>query len=505
MQKKTQSIWLNNAKGPDFPALKGNIHVDVAIIGAGMTGLTAAWILKNSGKKVAVIEKNKIIHGESGMTTAHLTEIPDGGCRELIQTFGIEKAKQVIASQRAAIHKIKSIIETLAIDCSWEHLPAYLYAETTEQLEYLRKEITAFKLLGINAEMEPEVPLPYPTEGGIRVENQAQFNPAIYLSALAGKIHGDGSVIFENSLVENFKENKDCRVITATGSVTAQNVIWATHVPVSNLVLIQTKLAAYRSYAVAVPAPMPLRGLFWDINDPYHYIRNQRINGADFLIVGGEDHKTGSEKDTASRFQALENFTFNHFHTFDFTHRWSGQIIETVDGLPYIGRNAFSKKSFVATGFSGTGMTFGTLSAMIISDIILGHENSWESIYSPSRITLSSLPVYLRENKDFPAHLTCDYLKKHHDTLNDLKPGEGRIVGSGLSSKAVSCDENGTVHVLSAICPHLGCLVGWNSAERTWDCPCHGSRFNQNGQVVNGPAHTNLKPAEQAMHMRDKV
>lgn len=503
--QKIQNLWLCTENHTSYPKLQESKQVDVAIVGGGITGITAAWILKKAGKKVALLEKNRLMSGETGFTTAHITEILDTPYQDLMQRFGIEKMRQVVASKRASIRKIASIIRELNIACEFEFVPGFRYAESKSQIEELRMEVMTLKMLGVSAELVSKISIPYAHTAALHVPKQAQFNPVIYARAIAEKIPGEGSFIFENSLVSKFDENEN-RLETDQGTIYADNVIWATNVPVSNRVFIQTKLAAYRSYAIAALAEKNLeKGLFWDMQDPYHYIRTQKINYRgtlqEFLIIGGEDHKTGKEENTFLPYERLEDFASNHFGPIQIPFRWSGQIIESVDGLPYIGLNAFSKHFYIATGFSGNGITFGTLSAMILSDLILGRPNEWVKIYSPSRVTLSAAPNYLSENKDFPTHLACDFLAHHPDKLSEIPAGEGRLIGEGHHCAAVYRDQQGELHGFSAICPHLGCLINWNKAERSWDCPCHGSRFDCRGNVLNGPAHTGLKPiAAEKLH-----
>lgn len=280
-----------------------------------------------------------------------------------------------------------------------------------------------------------------------------------------------------------------CRVHTENGAcVTADRVILATNAPL-NKVLLQTKIAHYRSYAVSGPVATAPHGLFWDLDDPYHYIRNHRFDDVLHLIVGGEDHKTGQKADTEGSFERLSSYA-KRFGLTSIASRWSGQIIEPVDGLPYIGLNAASHRTYVATGYSGNGMTFGTLAAMILSDACLGRKNPFAELYDATRFKpLASLSSYISENLDFPMHLIRDAIKPPEvRSIDEIKPGEGAIARVGKERLAVYRREDGAVVALSPICTHLGCHVSFNKAEKTWDCPCHGSRFNTQGEVVNGPA-----------------
>jgi Rieske Fe-S protein len=287
--------------------------------------------------------------------------------------------------------------------------------------------------------------------------------------------------------------------VTGQGHVIARDVIVATHAPFKN-VLLQTKIAAYRSYVLALrlkDGVEPPDGLFWDTADPYHYIRGQATDAGNLLIVGGEDHKTGQEDDTLARFEALLAFTAERFKVASVQYRWSSQVIEPVDGLPSIGRDPGSNHVYVATGYSGTGMTFGTLAGMIHSDLILGRANPYQDLYDPKRLmATASIIELVKENVDYPVHLVKDRLKataSASSSLAELRKGEGRILELAGEKTAVYRDDQGLLHAVSPVCTHLGCLVGFNKAEKTWDCPCHGSRFDKDGKVLDGPA---LKPLE---------
>jgi Rieske Fe-S protein len=286
-------------------------------------------------------------------------------------------------------------------------------------------------------------------------------------------------------------EGEPCLITTDKGTIKAKDVIVASNVPTTNRIMLQTKLANYRTYCIAVRErePRDLRGLFWDIDDPYHYVRSAEFNGVPHLIIGGEDHKTGQGEDTTLHFQKLEDWAHERFDIDHVTHRWSGQVVETVDGLPYIGRNSLSDHIFVATGFSGTGLTFGTVSAMLISDLILGVENPWTEIYQATRVKpLAGIKDYLAENIDFPSHLIGDRVSPAKETdTHRLRENQGAIVRIGGEKVAAYRDPQGELHVLSPVCPHMGCYVHWNEAETSWDCPCHGSRFSPTGHLLNGP------------------
>jgi len=505
MVTPTRSLWLDTAptlpQDTHFPALDRDLEVDVAIVGGGIAGITAALLLKRAGKTVALVEKDRIAGGETGNTTAHLTEAIDTGYKTVSSDFGADGARLVAGSSRDSIAHIERLIAEHRIDCGFKRLPAYLYAEDDQGVETLREEEEHARRAGVEVAFTSDVPLPFPVKGALRFPNQAAFHPTEYILPLACAIPGDGSHVFEDTHAHRFEDGEPCRLTTSGGVITARDVLVLANVPVNDTVLLITKLYAYRTYAVGARVEEELPGLFWDTADPYHYTRTQRTRDGVVLFAGGEDHKTGTDDDTEARYRGLEVYAREKFGSLGvqaIDYRWSGQVIETADGLPYIGQNPIDGHVWVGTGFSGNGMTFGTLAAMILSDLVLGRENAYANLYWPSRVKpLASAATYLSENVDFPRYFIQDRLLRANvegDSVEDVKPGEGRIISLGGEKLAVSRDEHGAVHTLSPICTHLACDVSWNGAERSWDCPCHGSRFAPDGAVLNGPA---TKPLEQ--------
>lgn len=490
----TESLWMDTSAGPAFPRLEqSGLHVDVAIIGSGITGTSAALLLKNAGKRVAVLDAQRVASGVSGRTSAHLTQVLDARYHQISRKFGQEGAKLVAESTGAAIDLVERWVSELRIDCDFERLPGYLFTEHAADVDELGRELEACRKAGLSAEFAAP-PLPFPTKAALRFANQAQFHPRRYLLPLLGRIPGDGSHVFEGSRVLAIDEGEPCRVHTEAGpTLSAERVIVATHAPL-NRVLLQTKLAHYRSYVVSGPVSHAPYGLFWDTADPYHYVRAHRVDAGYHLIVGGEDHKTGQEPDTEAALERLIAYA-SRFGLGAVTHKWSAQVIEPVDELPFIGANAGMRRVYVATGFSGTGLTFGTLSAMILSDACLGRHNRFAALYDATRIKpLASLGSYLSENVDYPLHLLSDALRPPDaKSVEEIRRGEGKIVRVNGERLAVYRDELDALHAVSPVCTHLGCMVRFNTTEKTWDCPCHGSRFRVDGSVVNGPA---VRPLE---------
>jgi len=492
VQQQSTSLWDATASSPEYPALQGDLHADVVIVGAGITGLTAALLLAEKGRRVAVIEKETIASGETGNTTAHLTVAIDARYHYVKRHYSKEEAKLVADASRASLEKIAELVERYAIDCHFKRVPGYLYTEKRKYVAELKSEAAAAREAGLEAQYVNTVPLPFETRGGILWPDQAQFHPREYIAALARHAAAAGVQIFERTFASKVERGL---VETEHGKVTADAVFMATNVPIQGFTHVHLKAAAYRTYAIAFQqdGPHP-HGLFWDTADPYHYTRWQETDAGTFLIVGGEDHRTGEEEDTEGCFDRVASYTRQYFGEHQERYRWSGQVIEPHGGLPLIGG---TDDVYVSTGYAGQGMTFGTVGAMLVSDLILGIENPWKDLFDPNRnrphVTTKE---FITENAHFPAHLLSDRL-----TLADVEAksteavanGEGKILKIDGKKVAAYRDDHGALHCLSPICTHMKCDVAWNSAERSWDCPCHGSRFTPTGDVLNGPAHEPLE------------
>jgi len=506
MPNYTNSVWSEATPAPPYAPLAGNATVDVAVVGGGVTGITAALLLARAGRRVAVIEARRIGKGESGKTTAHLTEALDIPYHQLISRFGVEGARLAAKGQRAAIERIAAFAAECAIDCDFQRLSGFAYAETRAERGALEREAAAAHRLGLNATLVERAPLPFPITGALRFDDQASIHPRAYLQGLERAFVALGGRIFEDTQVVAIDEDEPCRVISDRGVVAARDVIVAAHVPIVNRVLLHAKLAAYRTYVLGIDLTGDAGigdGLYWDLAEPYHYIRAHTIGGRRFLIVGGEDHKVGDADDTTAPFARLESFVRVRFgrDVAPTDYRWSGQIVVSADGLPYVGRNSMSHDVFVATGYGGNGITQGTLAAMVLTDEICGLPNPLGELLDATRIKpLASAGAVLTENLDFPKHLLTDRLSGRGDdgagALAAIPPGEGRVVSLEGERLAVYRNGNGQLGALSPKCTHLGCLVHWNTTEKSWDCPCHGSRFDPHGRVLNGPAVNALEARE---------
>jgi glycine/D-amino acid oxidase-like deaminating enzyme/nitrite reductase/ring-hydroxylating ferredoxin subunit len=498
-----QSVWAATAAMPVFPPLEGNVHVDVAIIGAGIAGLTTAYLLARAGKRVAVIDDGPVAGGMTQMTSAHLTNQLDDRYYELEKIHGREAARLAADSHTAAIDRIETICKQEQIDCDFTRVDGYLFLAENDDRDTLELELEAAHRVGLHAvELLERAPFPsFDTGPCLRFPNNAQFHPLKYLDGVSRAIVHEGGRIYCGSHADRIEGGVPTVVHVGRHVVTANAVVVATNVPVNDRVAIHTKQAPYMTYVIAarLPAGAAPQLLSWDTGDPYHYIRFYD----DLLILGGEDHKTGQAADAPERFARLEAWArarFPMMGTVEFN--WAGQVMETQDYLAFIGRNPMDHDNiFVATGDSGMGLTHGTIAGMLLSDLILGLPNPWEKLYDPSRVRVRAAGDFARENANVALQYTDWVTGGDVSSADEIAPGTGAILRRGLEKLAVYRDEQGNVHERVAACPHLGCVVHWNRAETTWDCPCHGSRFDRYGKVINGPANRDLAPAERS---RDK-
>jgi glycine/D-amino acid oxidase-like deaminating enzyme/nitrite reductase/ring-hydroxylating ferredoxin subunit len=420
---------------------------------------------------------------------------------ELERLHGEKGARLAAESHSAAIDSIETIVAKENINCDFERLDGYLFVPPGESTNILDKELEATHRAGLKkVERVRRAPLPdFDTGPCLRFPGQAQFHPLKYLHDLSKAIEAKGGRLFNRTHAVEFKDGSPGAVKTSKGHViSAGAIVVATNTPVNDRVAMHTKQAAYRTYVIGVRVPKEsvTRALYWDTPDPYHYVRLQDAAAHEVLIVGGEDHKTGQADDADERFDRLEAWTRQRFPTAaEVEFRWSGQIMEPVDSLAFIGRNPGDQNIYVVTGDSGNGMTHGTIAGLLLTDLILGRKNNWESLYDPSRVSLRATLEYAKENLNVAAQYGDYATTGDIDQLREIAAGTGALIRHGLKKTAVYRDDHGTLHKFSAICPHLGCILDWNSKEKTWDCPCHGSRFSAHGKVLNGPANTNLEPA----------
>lgn len=497
------SLWQATSDVPLYGPLQSHIEVDVCVIGGGVAGLTTAYLLAIEGKKVCVLEDFEIAGGQTGRSSAHLSPVLDRRYAELETLYGRENIRFVLQSHQAAISKIEEISLRENIACDFSRVEGYLCAMADDE-KTLRREMETLMKAGM-ADVTLTSPPPWGNfSAALRFSNQGQINPVAYISGLATACEHKGVQIYCQTHVADIRGGLPANVLTRAGfRVTADDVVVATNTPVNNTVALHTKQMPYRTYVVAAPIPKNSveKALYWDTEDPYHFVRLQDVDDEqDLLIVGGEDHKTGQQQYPESCFTRLEEWTRQRFpQVRSFSHRWSGQVMEPIDGLAFIGHNPVDRKNiYVITGHSGNGMTYSTLGAMLVTDLIQGRSNPWEAVYEPSRMKIRSFTEFVKENVNTVAQY-MDWISFHPaaETRN-LTPGEGMVVNLGARKVAVYRTPSGGLEMHSAVCPHLKGIVRWNSAEKSWDCPCHGSRFDCHGRVIEGPANeglAELKPA----------
>ncbi|MBC5991495.1 FAD-dependent oxidoreductase [Pontibacter cellulosilyticus] len=499
-------FWVKDVSFMDTHKLNDNLTCDVCVVGGGIAGLTTAYLLSKEGKRVVLLEAKNIGGGETGRTTAHLSNALDDRFSNLINLFGKDGARLACQSHARAIDMIEKIAQEESIDCDFHRVNGYLFANSRSQEEELMKELEALQQIGWrDVIMRKECPVVSLTAlPCIQFPEQGRFHVMKYMGGLLKAFIEKGGQVYTDTKVVEFNSGTVTTVMTEDRhTVAANHLVVATNTPVNDMVTMHTKQAPYRTYAIgiAVPKGAVPDALYWDMEDSYHYIRLQgaeeRGAATDLLIVGGEDHKTGHDDHPEKHFYALERWARLKFPMAEEVEfRWSGQVYEPVDKLAFIGRNpGDSKNVYIATGDSGHGMTHGTIAGMLITDLIMGRKNEWEKIYDPSRISLKSAGTFIKENADVAAQM-ADYVTPGEvSDPSEVMPGTGRLMRKGASKVAVYCDADGVRHECSAVCTHLGCIVHWNNVEKSWDCPCHGSRFDPYGKVVTGPAIKNLDKA----------
>lgn len=492
------AIWNEVQSKHARPRLTADRQVDVVVIGAGITGVSTALRLRRAGLSVALIERNRAGDGDTGGTSAHVATQLDNRYSELASNLSSQDLRLLAQAARRSV----SLIETLARDegvaCQFQRVPGFLYTAHSRERQELQDECALLQNLEFAASLTREVPVPYAVECAVRVDDQAIFQPRAYVLGLLERAAAAGVEVFEGTAVTSFSDGDRCTVETEHGPVvTAQQVVFAAHNPLSRLAL-QNKLEHYNSYVLAFPANGPASpALVCDTEDPYHYIRTFELGGQTYWIVGGEDHRTGDEKDTEAPYRRLIQWTAERFGVAPggIPYRWSSQVVESADGLPHIGRVPGAKNLWIATGFGGNGMTWGSLAAEMISEAILGRPSPYADLFEAGRaVPLGDIPTVMRDGAFVAGCYLGDVLKlAETDGLDSVPKGEGRVVRHEGALVAASRDEAGKLRVVKARCPHLGGLVRFNQAEKTWDCPCHGSRFDADGKVLTGPALTGLE------------
>jgi glycine/D-amino acid oxidase-like deaminating enzyme/nitrite reductase/ring-hydroxylating ferredoxin subunit len=504
-KRTNKSVWSATAPKMRSQSLKKNAKADVCVVGAGIAGLTTAYLLALEGKSVIVIDKIGVDQGETINTSAHLSNEIDATYRDITRYHGAKGARLAAQSHTAAIAKIESIVSEEKIDCDFARVDGYLFLGPEDSEKTLDQEFEAAQNAGVHVTKEPALPFQIAPGPCLHFPNQAQFHASRYMDGLARAFKRAGGKIYSKAEAKEIKGGESAQVKTASGhTITVDAVVVATNTPVNDWMTMHTKQAAYRTYVIGVPVALDSvpAALYWDTEDPFHYVRVQRINEEektrDILIIGGEDHKTGQNEDLENRYARLLSWGRTHFPGLpDPEFRWSGQIMDTVDGLAFIGRNPGDEQNvYIVTGDSGVGLTHGTIAGMLLTDLIMGRENPWSVLYDPARKSPLAALSFAKENLNVAAQYTDWITPGEVGSPENIQPGTGAILRSGLSKIAAYRDAQGKLHERSAVCTHLGCIVAWNGSENSWDCPCHGSRFDPDGKVLNGPAVAPLEPVE---------
>jgi len=499
---------MDTTEVPQFQPLTQDLRSNVCVVGAGIAGMTTAYLLARAGRAVVLIDDGPIGGGETSRTTAHLTAALDNRYYNIEKMHGEEGARVAAESHMSAIHRIETIASMEDIDCDFQRVEGFLFLGGESTRKDLERELEATHRAGItDTQLVDKIPFGFWDSGpALRFPRQATFHPLKYLKGLARAILRDGGKIYTGVHAERIEDGEPAKVTTSIGhTIHADNVVVCTNTPVNDWLIIHSKQAAYRTYVIGarVPKGSVPHGLYWDTPNPYHYIRIQTAEDKtgheldyDVLIVGGEDHKTGQAVDTDERFVRLEAWTRERFPMVErVEYRWSGQVIEPVDYMAYIGKNPGGDEHiWIATGDSGNGMTHGTIAGIVLNELVQGRKHQWSRLYDPSRVRLRATPEFVKQNVNVAEQYKDWFTGSETSDVAAIKHGEGAVIGRGRGKIAVYRDERGDIHRLSAVCPHLYGIVRWNDTERTWDCPCHGSRFDPYGKVVNGPAIVGLSP-----------
>jgi glycine/D-amino acid oxidase-like deaminating enzyme/nitrite reductase/ring-hydroxylating ferredoxin subunit len=492
--ERHESFWIATADAEPFPPLSDEIHVDVAIVGAGIAGVMAATFLKEAGKTVALLEAGRVVEGVTGHTTAKVTSLHTLIYDDLIRKFGEDKARLYAESNQAAIEIIRRLCVERDLPCDLSETSAYTYTIAVDYVSKIEKEAAAARSLGLPAQYHDEIPLPFPVKAAVGLTGQAEFHPRKFLLPLVAAIPGQGSHVFENTRVADVEEGSPCRVLTRAGTaVSAEDVVIATNMPIINKGLFFARAEPSRGYALAMEVPQDHvpDGMFINIGGPTHSVRQAPHNGERVLILAGEGHHVGEGDNLKEHWDRLEEWARRDLGASNVIYRWSTQDYYSLDKVPFIGRmQPGSEHLYTATGFGAWGMTSGVVSGRLLADLITDVPNPWGELYDPNRINVRSLPSFVKKGGHDAKRLIGDRLKRGltPDQTHDVEAGAGAVFEISGEKVAIHRDEQGAAHAISAVCTHLGCIVAWNDAERTWDCPCHGSRFGTDGTVLQGPA-----------------
>ncbi|MFW6321787.1 MAG: FAD-dependent oxidoreductase [Halohasta sp.] len=511
------SIWLARTPETDYAPLFEPIEVDVAVCGGGIVGLTAAMGAAEAGLSVAVLEAGRIAAGVTGHSTAKLTTQHGLKYDTLRSKHGPETARQYAAANQAAIEHVAGRVQQWDIDCAFERRPAICYTERGDRVSTLRDEREAAWEAGISATAHDEIPYTDAATAGLRFDEQAQYDPRAYLLALAERFVDAGGRLYEHTRVTGLSDadpwlvetrvddgeggDADPTAADVQATVDADQVVLATHFPIRDRLGLFARLFPKQSYVLAVRTEgEPPEGMYYRVDDPYFSVRSATVDGEELTLIGGQNHKTGQGGDTAERYRGLEREAREHFEIQEVVYRWSTQDYASVDGIPYVGHGGpLVDDLYIATGFGGWGMSNGVAAGLQLADMVRGRETPWQRAFDPRRVTVrESAEKLLTESANEGGQFVRGWMKHARSNPRELQPDEAAVYGRGGKPVAAYRDPDGELHTRSAVCPHMGCVVEFNPAERSWDCPCHGSRFGADGAVFDGPAIEGLSSLEAA-------
>jgi glycine/D-amino acid oxidase-like deaminating enzyme/nitrite reductase/ring-hydroxylating ferredoxin subunit len=500
LNETNPSLWVGTSEATRFHELHGDLWADVVVIGAGIAGLTTAALLKADGRRVVVVEAGRVAAGVTGYTTAKVTLLHGLIFDDLTQAFGEQGARKYADANLAGMATVADLAVRHEIDCDLERRPAYTYTTDASMVDKVRAEVSAAQQLGLPAEFTTETDLPYPVEGAIRVADQAQFHPRKYCIGLARAIDGGGSSVYEMTRALSVDDEGElCAVETDHGTITAGYVVQATHLPFSDTGGFFARTHPMRSYAISarLHGPVP-QGMYLSVDTPSRSVRSARMDGEEVVVLGGEGHKVGQDPDTRERYTALEEWARDQFPIRSIDYRWSAQDYVPADHVPFVGPVSPGRdRVLVATGFKKWGMSNGSAAGVMLADRIAGRENPFADFFDTNRLNpRQSIKELVKENANVVKRFVGDRLRTETRSVADLSPGEAAVLVEGTERVAVFRDDAGVVHAVSPVCTHMGCTVTWNTAETTWDCPCHGSRFSCDGEVIQGPAVKDLERKE---------
>ncbi|MBM7569899.1 FAD-dependent oxidoreductase [Aquibacillus albus] len=493
-----EPYWRESIHIPEFPKLEESIHADIGIVGGGITGITTAYLLVKAGLKVALIDAGRLLNGTTGHTTAKVTAQHGLIYDELIQHIGEEKAKLYYEACTEAMDFIQERINEHNISCDFSIEDAYVYTNSDRYISKIESEKKAYDKLGIKGEITKEIPFDIPIKSAIVMKNQAQFHPLKYLKTLVDYMKENGGLIYENTTAIDVANGDHPNILTREGyRITCDRVVAASHYPFyGGEGYYFSRMYPERSYIIAIDTDKKFPGgMYINAEDPTRSIRSTTLNGKELWLIGGDNHKTGQGKSTIEHYEALEQFANETFGIKNYQYRWSAQDLTTLDKVPFIGQVTEDQPEvLIATGFRKWGMTNGTIAAKLLADIITSKENKYRSLYSPSRFHADpDIKKFSSINADVAKHLIKGKLEYTTANIDDVNRDEAKVVRINGRRAGVYRDNNGEPHIVDTTCTHMGCEVNWNAGDRTWDCPCHGSRFNINGEVVEGPAQQPLK------------